>query len=166
MVGTIELKWYRVVLMRDAFTMLELIFVIVILGILASVAIPKLAATRDDAKIVSKTNEIRSILSEISASYFATGKVEALQNMSQVLKQLVLQNKARVTSVNPINNSVGQLTIYTQNGASEDSAFILDLNGTTLSIKHGVPCSGAICKELQVRVSEGNYSIGGERVNF
>ena len=35
--------------MRTAFTMIELVFVIVILGILAVVAIPKLAATRDDA---------------------------------------------------------------------------------------------------------------------
>ena len=35
-----------------AFTMIELIFMIVILGILAAVAIPRLAATRDDAEIV------------------------------------------------------------------------------------------------------------------
>jgi len=35
---------------RKAFTMVELIFVIVILGILVSIAIGKLSATRDDAK--------------------------------------------------------------------------------------------------------------------
>ncbi len=34
---------------HDAFTMIELVFVIVVLGILAAVAIPRLAATRDDA---------------------------------------------------------------------------------------------------------------------
>ena len=37
--------------MKKGFTMIELIFVIVILGILASVAIPRLAATREDAEI-------------------------------------------------------------------------------------------------------------------
>lgn len=36
--------------MRKAFTMIELVFTIVIIGILASVAIPKLAASRTDAE--------------------------------------------------------------------------------------------------------------------
>jgi general secretion pathway protein G len=39
--------------MRKAFTMVELVFVIVVIGILAGVAVPKFAATRDDA-IISK----------------------------------------------------------------------------------------------------------------
>jgi len=36
---------------QNAFTMVELVFVIVVIGILASIAVPKLAATRDDAVI-------------------------------------------------------------------------------------------------------------------
>ncbi|WP_373032469.1 type II secretion system protein [Sulfurovum sp.] len=39
--------------MRRAFSMIELVFVIVVIGILSAIAIPKFAATRDDA-LVSK----------------------------------------------------------------------------------------------------------------
>ena len=50
---------------KNAFTMIELVFVIVVLGILASVAIPKMAATRDDAQIAKGRSDIASIRSAI-----------------------------------------------------------------------------------------------------
>lgn len=51
---------------RRAFTMVELVFVIVVLGILAAVAIPRLAATRDDAEVAKARSDISSIRSGIS----------------------------------------------------------------------------------------------------
>ncbi|WP_407712682.1 type II secretion system protein [Campylobacter hominis] len=56
-----------------AFTMIELIFVIVILGILAAVAIPRLAATRDDAEVVAKSQTIVNGMSEIASFYISQG---------------------------------------------------------------------------------------------
>jgi len=50
---------------RNAFTMIELVFVIVILGILASIAVPKLAATRDDAVIAKGRSDVAAIRSGI-----------------------------------------------------------------------------------------------------
>jgi len=50
---------------KSAFTMIELVFVIVILGILASIAIPKMNASRDDAKIAKLRSEVSSIRSGI-----------------------------------------------------------------------------------------------------
>ena len=51
--------------MKNAFTMIELVFVIVILGILAAVAIPKMAATRTDAEITKGRADIAAIRSAI-----------------------------------------------------------------------------------------------------
>jgi len=50
---------------KSAFTMIELVFVIVVLGILASVAVPRLAATRQDAQISKARADIASIRSSI-----------------------------------------------------------------------------------------------------
>ena len=49
--------------MKKAFTMIELVFVIVVIGILAAIAIPKFAATRDDATIVKGKATLANIQS-------------------------------------------------------------------------------------------------------
>lgn len=60
--------------MKKAFTMIELIFVIVITGILASVAISRLAATRDDTQIVYVLTQTRTLINDISNFYTARGE--------------------------------------------------------------------------------------------
>jgi general secretion pathway protein G len=52
--------------MRKAFTMIELVFVIVVIGILAGIAIPRFAATRGDAEISSAKATIAAIRSGLA----------------------------------------------------------------------------------------------------
>ena len=50
---------------KSGFTMIELVFVIVVLGILAAIAVPKFAATRTDAQIAKGRSDVASIRSAI-----------------------------------------------------------------------------------------------------
>ena len=51
---------------KKAFTMIELVFVIVVIGILSAVAIPRFAATRDDAVISKAKATVASVRNAVA----------------------------------------------------------------------------------------------------
>ena len=55
---------------KKGFTLIELLIVVVIIGILAAIAIPKFAATKDKAKLASVKTDLRNIMT-VQEAYFS-----------------------------------------------------------------------------------------------
>ncbi|WP_149725471.1 type II secretion system protein [Campylobacter concisus] len=103
--------------MKKGFTMIELIFVIVILGILAAVAIPKLAATRDDAEISKTASNIQTLISDLGSYYTSQGEFatdsdinKAVKKMSNVKNPVNAKND-KCLEVGTGNNTNGEIGI-------------------------------------------------------
>jgi len=138
---------------QKAFTMIELIFVIVIIGILAAVAIPKLAATRDDAKISALADSVSTAANEIASYTVAHGKTESdFTTMSNAVSAMINSGKA-VQSGNKLNIKI--------NNTSD--CLIMEINSTTrdsnLTISYGNAESDVICKGLQDTIDDKKYPI-------
>ena len=138
--------------MKRAFTMIELIFVIVILGILAAVAIPKLSATRDDARVSVVAKQVATGINEIASYVTTKGKsADSIDKMSNSFNALsssgyaTINGKKATVGVGGVANcieveikSVGDDEIITvsHSGSANDS-----------------------CKSLQSIIDKDKYSI-------
>jgi len=72
--------------MKKSFSLIELIFVIVIIGILAAVAVPRLFATRVDAQIAKARADISTIRSAIS-NFYTTNLIKGVDSYPQTLDE-------------------------------------------------------------------------------
>ena len=150
---------------RDAFTMIELIFVIVIIGILASVAIPRLSVTRDDAKVSILAKAIQSLKTEIGASIVATNKIpqtteemKALSNTISDLPQFVIVSNKIINIIDTDNDSQVCKTLTIDDD---------DISNVKLILSNGSGTS-SICKGLQTLIPDNNtaFTIAGNIVNY
>jgi len=140
---------------RGAFTMIELVFVIVIIGILAAVAIPRISATRDDAHVSKLAHNIMTGVSEI-ASYAMSKSVidnnftlmsNALNTMEKSGDVVFEDSQAKVKAGN-ISNCI---------------IVSIDKNNTTgidmLNITFEDPSNDSVCIALQSAIDANKYPM-------
>ena len=153
---------------RSGFTMIELVFVIVILGILASVAIPKLAATRDDANIAKASTEISSIVSDMGSYYTAHGHFANVKDMTNVQLVKTVNKTYKEDPADDINMTNNQEVFYADpsRGTSCISFKTVDTNGTLTVLPKDDSNTSLYCKGLKTAVNKliATHTFGGSSI--
>ena len=125
---------------KKAFTVVELIFVIVIIGILSAIMLPKLMATRDDAKIAVALSNVGKLVSELHIYYTTNAYFDA--------------NLSKMSSIKDVNFTEGWNDV-TQKGVI-----------TYYTPKNRTGVEG--CMEITIQNQDGNMTvanIGGTHEN-
>ena len=101
--------------MKKAFTMVELVFVIVILGILTMVALPRLVGSKEDAEITRVKAEIAAIRSAIQTHRGANILAQKGGGYPEKLDKKTIEEITNGTKLSKkywsVNDSGNQLTV-------------------------------------------------------
>ena len=116
--------------MRRGFTMIEMIFVIVIVGILASVALPRLSATRDDAIDARDCKNLATCVTDLMADYTARGVANPSSLPSCVRAQASNKNSISLS----INSSTKDLTVTGAPTSCRNLNNVFHLGGTRVRL--------------------------------
>src|SRR5690349_24619693 len=101
---------------RKGFTLIELLIVVVIIGILAAIAIPKFASTKDKAKLASVKTDLRNLMTAQEA-YFSD--------------KATYSTAANLTTTGYANLSTGNTVGTTDAGTA--SGYTISVQNTSIS---------------------------------
>jgi len=126
----------------QAFSLIELVFVIAVIGILAAIAIPKLNVTRSDATYVAISSDIKNIISAIQVATLSSDISQSALNGDFIMQTAGLSASRWVAQ----NNGVR----LAKNGMidSANNCVMIDISQNQLIVEISAIPSSSICQRL------------------
>ena len=127
---------------RKGFTLIELLIVVVIIGILAAIAIPKFANTKEKAYLASMKSDLRN-MATTQESYFADWQVYTSGTATNVGGTTSSLNgfvpSAGVSVAATATGGTGWSTTATHNGTAKTCAIFVGVTAVSPAIVEGEP---------------------------
>ena len=128
--------------MKPAFSVLELIFVIVILGIVATVAVPKLMDTKSDASVSTIRQDIATVVSSVQSYYMTHNKIDKISDSVSLNSKIWNIEDTQVTYIendNPcvtikVDDNILSVTIDKDSGTVCSKLFNSGIVNTTYEL--------------------------------
>ncbi|MCG3710601.1 type II secretion system protein [Aliarcobacter butzleri] len=120
--------------MKPAFSLLELIFAIVVLGIIVSVAVPKFLDTRDSALVSTIKRDVNTAINSIQSYYLLNQKIEKLTDAMEISDSNWKVEDLKLTD----KNSCLTIEVKTSSNQTKNIELVVDSTKETI-----------ICKKLR-----------------
>ncbi len=150
--------------MKNAFTMIELIFVIVIIGILASIAIPKFLATRNDAQTAALATQIKEGTKELISYYVSQGgevnfsQITNNKTSQIVLNELIHRGWAKVIDDNH--------SVFYSDKNSKTVCINYYTNGLKIKVETNSSDNSTLCNDIKRIIRDRNYTVFGNSIKY
>jgi general secretion pathway protein G len=140
--------------------MIELIFVIVILGILAAVAIPRLAATRDDAEVTRALANFATVINDFGSYYTSQGVFAPVSTMTNVIN---FDNTG--TNLN-VDQAVATFRVRSGNNAIDCISITSTPATGTITFANVGAANDEVCRQVTLDPKVAGYLVAPARLTF